>query len=50
MGCFPDLAKSIFIMDTQAQEEMARREFAADGMEIIFVLGSRYLKEFWDSR
>ena len=42
-GYFPELAKYLFISDTTGQEESAKREFAAEGLELNFVSGSRYL-------
>ena len=41
-GCFPDPAKSLFILDTPGQEEAAKREFASEGLELNFFTGSRY--------
>ena len=40
---FPDLDKTLFILDTPGQEEAARREFSAEGLVLNFVIGSRYL-------
>ena len=40
---FIETAKSHFIVDTPGQEEAARREFAAEGLVLNFVSGSRYL-------
>ena len=42
-GYFPDPAKSLFISDTPEQEAGAKREFAAEGLVLNFVSGSRYL-------
>ena len=42
-GYFPELAKSIFISDTPEQEAGAKREFAAEGLVLNFISGSRYL-------
>ena len=42
-GYFPELAKSLFILDTPGPEKVARRKFATEGVEINFVSGSRYL-------
>ena len=42
-GCFPEPDKSLFISDTPCQEAAARREFAAEGLTLNFVSGSRYL-------
>ena len=42
-GYLPAPAKSLFILDTQGQEEAAKREFAVEGLTINFVSGSRYL-------
>ena len=41
-GYFPEPAKSIFILDTPGQEAAAKREFAAEGLTLNFVSGSRY--------
>ena len=45
-GYFPDPAKSLFILDTPGQEAAAKREFAAEGLTLNFVSGSRYLGEY----
>ena len=42
-GYFPNPAKSLFILDTPGQEEVARREFVVEGLELKFFCGSRYL-------
>ena len=42
-GYLPKLSKSVFILDLPGQEEVARREFAAEGLYHNFVSGSRYL-------
>ena len=42
-GYFPEPAKSLFISDTPGQEAGAKREFAAEGLTLNFVSGSRYL-------
>ena len=42
-GYFPEPAKSLFILDTLGQEKAAKREFAAEGLTLNFVSGSRYL-------
>ena len=42
-GYFPELAKSLFILDTPGQEAAAKREFVAKGLTLNFVSGSRYL-------
>ena len=42
-GYFPKPAKSLFISDTPGQEEAAKREFAAEGLTLNFVSGSRHL-------
>ena len=39
----PELAKSLFILDTPGQEEAERIEFAVEGLVLNFVSGSRYL-------
>ena len=35
-GYFPETAKSLFISDTTAQEEAAKREFAVEGLTLNF--------------
>ena len=45
-GYFSDPAKSLFISDTLGQEEAAKRDFAAEGLTLNFVSGSRYLGEY----
>ena len=40
---FPELAKSLFILDTPGQETAAKREFLLEGLTLNFVSGSRYL-------
>ena len=45
-GYFHKPAKSIFVLDTPGQEEAARREFAAEGLVLNFVSGSRYLGSY----
>ena len=42
-GYFPEPAKSVFISDTLVQEEVAKREFAVEGLTLNFVSGSGYL-------
>ena len=42
-GYFPEPAKSLFILDTPGQETAAKREFAAEGLTLNFISGSRYL-------
>ena len=42
-GYFPNPSKSLFIVDTPGQEEAAKREFAAEGLVINLISGSRYL-------
>ena len=42
-GYSPEPAKSLFISDTPVQEAAAKREFAAEGLTLNFVSGSRYL-------
>ena len=42
-GNFPYPDKSLFILDTLGKEEAVRREFAAEGLELNFVSGIRYL-------
>ena len=42
-GYFPKPAKYLFISDTPGQEEVAKREFAKEGLTLNFVSGSRYL-------
>ena len=45
-GYLPDPAKYLFILDTTGQEEVARREFAPEGLDLNFVSGSRYLEAY----
>ena len=40
-GYFPELAKSLLISDTPGQEEVAKREFTAEGLTLNFVSESR---------
>ena len=42
------MAKSLFISDTPGQEEVAKREFAVEGLTHNFVSGSRYLGVYLD--
>ena len=42
-GYFPDLDKSLLILDTPGQEEASKREFANEGLRLYFVSGSWYL-------
>ena len=42
-GCLPETAKSLFIADYLEQEEAAKREFSAEGMNLNFTRGSWYL-------
>ena len=42
-GYIPEPAKSLFILDTPEQEAGAKRAFAAEGLVLNFVSGSRYL-------
>ena len=42
-GYFPEMSKSLFILDSLAHEEEAWREFEAEGLELKFVLGKQYL-------
>ena len=42
-GYFSETGKSLFISDNPGQEEGAKREFAAEGLTLNFVSGSRYL-------
>ena len=49
-GYFTELAKSLFISDTLAQEEAARREFAVERLVLNFVSGSRYLGAYLGPR
>ena len=45
-GCFPEPAKSLFILDTPGQEEAAKREFTIEGLIHSFVSGSQYLRAY----
>ena len=50
-GCFPEPAKSLFILDTPGQEEAAKREFAKEGLDLNFISGIKYLGAYlglWD--
>ena len=38
-GYFPDPDKSLFISNTLGEEEAAKQEFAAEGLELNFVSG-----------
>ena len=49
-GYFSDPAKSLFITDTPVQEEAVNREFAAEGLDINVVGGSRYLGAYLGPR
>ena len=40
---FPEPAKSLVFSDTPRQEEEARTKFAAEGLVLNFISGSRYL-------
>ena len=42
-GYFPKTANSLFILDTQGQEEAVKRKFAAEGVVLDFISGIRYL-------
>ena len=42
-GYFTELAKSLFISDSLGQDTAAKGEFAAEGLTLNFVSGSRYL-------
>ena len=42
-GYFPNPEKSLFVSDTPGQEEAAWREFEAEGLDLNFISGSRYL-------
>ena len=42
-GYFSGPAKSLFISYTSGQEDAVKREFAAEGLILNFVSGSRYL-------
>ena len=49
-GYFPEPAKSFFISDTPWQEEVAKREFVMEGIDLNFVSGSRYLGAYLGPR
>ena len=49
-GYFPDPAKSLFILNTPGQEELAKREFAKEGLVLNFVRGSWYLGAYLGPR
>ena len=42
-GYLPEPAKYLFILDTMAQEEAAKRKFDLEGIDLNFISGSRYL-------
>ena len=42
-GYLPEPAKSLFISDTPRKEEAAKREFEAEGLDLNFVSGRRYM-------
>ena len=42
-GYFPDLAKSLFICDSPAQEEATKQAFVEEGLRVNMVPGSQYL-------
>ena len=45
-GYFPKPSKFLFISDNPGEEEVAKREFAVEGLTLNFVGGSRYLGEY----
>ena len=45
-GCFPKLAKSLFISGILGQEEAARREFPSEGIVLNFFSWSWYLSSY----
>ena len=50
-GYFPNPAKSLFISDIPGQEEVAKQEFAKEGLVLNFISGSWYLRAYlglWD--
>ena len=49
-GYLPDPAKSLFISDTPEQEEVAKREFMKEGLDLHFIRGSRYLGAYLGPR
>ena len=42
-GYFPNPVKSLFILDTQGQEDTEKIEFSVEVLTLNFVSGSRYL-------
>ena len=40
---FPEPAKSLFILDTPGQKQVAKRKFAIEGLTLNFVSSIRYL-------
>ena len=42
-GYFTKPAKSLLIMDTPGQDAAEKRDFAAEGLDLDFVVGSWYL-------
>ena len=49
-GYLPEPDKSLFILDTPGQEEVAKREFMIEGLTLNFVSGSRYLGAYLGPR
>ena len=49
-GYFPETAKSLFILDTPGKEEVAKREFAVEGLTLNFVSGIRYIGAYLGPR
>ena len=45
-GYFPNLAKSLFILDIPRQEKEAKRDFAVEGLPLNCISGSRYLETY----
>ena len=45
-GYIPETTKFLLILDTPGQEAGAKREFAAEGLTLNFVSGSRYLRAY----
>ena len=42
-GYFPEPAKYLFVTDTPGQEEVAKRKFDVEGLDLNFISGSRYI-------
>ena len=45
-GYLPEPAKSLFILDLPAQEEVLKWDFRSEDIQLKFLSGSRYLGEY----